>query len=288
MAKDNEGNDISADEILLLHPGDMGSALGAVWRSLGHRVYWLPEGRNAASHQRAEAADLTACTLAQARGRCSLIVSVCPPHAARELAQRTIGDGYRGTYLDANAVSPTASAAIGEMVTRAGATYVDGGIIGPPPRDGAAARLYLSGAAAASLAPRLQGGRLTVHALEGGPTRASALKMAFAAWNKGLLALLADVHALADAHDVLAPLRDEWAALDPDVRSREGRMLAATLKAWRWEGEMHEIADTFKESGLPDAFHRGAAEVYRRLGAFKDAAAAPALEEVNRALRGDP
>ncbi|MEZ5659730.1 MAG: DUF1932 domain-containing protein [Burkholderiaceae bacterium] len=285
MAKDTAGGDREIKELLLLHPGDMGSALGTIWRAAGLRVHWLPEGRSAACHRRAEAAGLIPSTLAQARERCDLIVSVCPPHAARAVAGQVLAGGFGGLYLDANAISPAASAEVGEIAGRAGAGYVDGGIIGPPPRGPNSARLYLSGAHARPLAAHLGGGGLSVRALDGPPTKASALKMSFAAWNKGLLALLADVHALADSHDVLMPLRDEWALLDPEVAGREARMLAATRKAWRWHGEMNEIADTFAAAGLPDGFHRGAAEVYRRLEAFKDAAASPTLAELNRAIR---
>jgi saccharopine dehydrogenase-like NADP-dependent oxidoreductase len=38
----------------------------------------------------------------------------------------------------------------------------------------------------------------------------------------------------------------------------------AASKGWRWIAEMEEIAATFAAVGVPDGFHRAAAEVYRR------------------------
>lgn len=274
----------SLHDILLLHPGDMGSALGALWRARGLRVHWLPHGRGAASHRRAEAAGLLPATLDDGLAHCGLVVSVCPPHAAGDVADTVLAHGFRGIYLDANAVAPATSRAIGERVQAAGARFVDGGIIGPPPAGAARARLYLSGPLASWLAPLLEQGGLRVRALDGPPWQASAVKMAFAAWNKGLIALLADVHALAEAHQVLEPLREEWAMLDPEVAERIRRMQASARKAWRWEGEMREIAATFAEAGLPSGFHEAAAEVYERLAPFKDAASAPEPAEIGHAL----
>jgi len=62
------------------------------------------------------------------------------------------------------------------------------------------------------------------------------------------------------------------------------RITRVTAKAWRFEGEMNEIAETFHEAGLPAEFHRAAAEIYRRLSDFKDADEAPALEDLLQAL----
>ncbi len=279
------GPGASPTDILLLHPGAMGSAVGEVWHGLGLRVHWLPEGRSAASSRRAEAAGLLGTDLDTALGRCTLVASICPPHAALTVAAQVFERGYRGLYLDANAISPQASASIAELASRAGAQYVDGGIIGPPPRGNATARLYLSGPHAAELAPRLAGAGLSTQALAGGLCQASALKMAFAAWNKGAQALLADVHALADTHGVREALEAEWALLEPDAAERTRRMLTNAPKAWRWSGEMREIADTFGAAGLPEGFHRAAAEVYDRLAGFKDAAEPPPLAGIVAALR---
>ena len=88
----------------LLHPGEMGAAVGKCLADAGHRVLWDPEGRSAATRERAEAAGLTGEALARIIARSDVIVSVCPPHAALDVARLVAG--FRGLYLDANAISP--------------------------------------------------------------------------------------------------------------------------------------------------------------------------------------
>jgi hypothetical protein len=62
------------------------------------------------------------------------------------------------------------------------------------------------------------------------------------------------------------------------------RVRNVTAKAWRFAGEMEEISATFAEAGMPGEFHAAAADVYRRITDFKDAASTPPLEEVLTAL----
>ena len=61
-----------------------------------------------------------------------------------------------------------------------------------------------------------------------------------------------------------------WARLIPDLSQRsEHAALGAAPKAWRWVGEMQEIAQSFEAAGLPGGFHRAAGELYERLTPFK-------------------
>jgi hypothetical protein len=93
----------------------------------------------------------------------------------------------------------------------------------------------------------------------------SALKMVYAAWTNGTAALLLAIRAVARASDVETDLLREWNESQPDLPGREERARrSAETKGWRWVGEMEEIAATFADAGLPDGFHRAAAEVYRR------------------------
>jgi predicted Zn-dependent protease with MMP-like domain len=62
------------------------------------------------------------------------------------------------------------------------------------------------------------------------------------------------------------------------------RVIHVTEKAWRFEGEMKEIAGTFQAQGLPPELHNAMAEIYQRISKFKDAAEIPSLEEVLRLL----
>ena len=193
--------------------------------------------------------------------------------------------GYRGIYVDGNAVSPDSTRTIGEIVTAAGARFVDGGLIGPPPHGPGTTRFYLSGSGAQEVAARFARGPLTAIALDGPVGAASALKMAYAGWNKGSQALLLAIRALAAREGVDDALVREWALSMPDLPKRsEQAVTGNSRKAWRFVGEMHEIAATFAAAGLPDGFHEAAAVVFERMSHWKDTPTPPTLAEVQKAL----
>lgn len=284
---------MARETIAILHPGEMGAAIGARLREKGLRVLWTSAGRSAATHARATAAGLEdAGALRATLDASGVAVSVCPPHAALAVAREVAAAGYRGVYVDANAIAPATSAEVARIVTgggaKSGASYVDGGIIGPPPREGTGARLYLSGGEAARLASLLSAGELTAVALDGGVGAASALKAAYAAWNKGATALAAAAHALAVRAGVAEALMHEWRGTQPDALKRLDSLRRAARKAWRWSGEMEEIAAAFGAAGLPDGFPAAAAALYAQLASFKDAGAPPPLAELTAALAGAP
>lgn len=270
----------------LLHPGQMGSAVGASAVGAGRRVVWTSDGRSEASAGRAEVGGLEDVHWLNAvANQSELILSICPPTAAEDVATEVAGLGFDGIYADCNAVAPATARRVAAIVEATGATYVDGGIIGGPPRQPGMTRLYLSGIAAAKAKSYLGEGPLEVIPIEGGAGAASALKMAYAAWTKGTSALLADIHALALAEGVHDDLVREWSRSQPELLTRSDQGLpAAAAKAWRFAGEMEEIAKTFADSGLPDGFHLAAAEVYRRLERFKDDPDAPGGAELARYL----
>jgi 3-hydroxyisobutyrate dehydrogenase-like beta-hydroxyacid dehydrogenase len=270
----------------LLHPGEMGAGVGAAARAGGSRVLWASQGRGDDTRRRAAAAGLEdATTVAALVGKSDVVLTVCPPHAALDVARAVAGHAFRGLYVDGNAVAPTTSRSIAKIVEAAGATYVDGGIIGPPPDKPGTTRLYLSGAAAERVRALFAPGPLEAVVLPGDLTSASAIKMAYAAWTKGSQALIMAVRALATAEGVDEALLTEWGRSQPDLPKRSENAAKSTArKAWRWVGEMDEIAATFKGASLPDGFHRGASELYRRMASYKDAAAPPSMEDVAKTL----
>jgi hypothetical protein len=162
---------------------------------------------------------------------------------------------------------------------------VDGAIIGPPVKRCGTTRLYLSGRRAGKVAELFLGSRLEACNIGAEVGAASALKMAYAAYTKGMNALLIAIRALAQAEGLDEALVAEWTRSQPDLpdRSTTAAMTSAP-KAWRWAGEMEEIAATFGERGLPDGFHLAAAEIFRRLGLFKGQAPASVEEVYVRAL----
>lgn len=266
----------------MLHPGEMGSAVGAAARASGAAVLWASEGRSAATRRRADKAGLEdAGTIASLVRRSTMIVSVVPPAFASEAADRVVSLGFRGAYLDANAISPARARGIGSLVEAAGGRFVDGGIIGGPPWKAGTTRLYVSGPHAAEALALFAGSPLETIDVGGPAGAASALKMAYSAWTKGSQALVAAVLAAAEAEGVAGSLQREWALSQPDLAAGAGRRTrSVTAKAWRFVGEMLEIAATMESAGLPRGFHEAAAEIYARMARFKDSPELPELAAV--------
>jgi hypothetical protein len=224
----------------LLHPGEMGAAVGA---RVEGEVIWASAGRSEATRDRATPFR-DAGTLEALVGEADVILSICPPHAALDVARACAG--FDGIYADLNAISPQRAQEIAALHPR----FVDGGIVGGPD----APTIYLSGELAGEVA--------TLFALETRVVRdASAVKMTYAAWSKGTAAMLLAIRDAARSYGV----EDEWRLAAPELEERLARAEAsAASKGWRWAGEMDEIADTFAAAGQPDGFHRAAAEVFRR------------------------
>lgn len=270
----------------LLHPGEMGSALGAAAVRGGTRVLWASAGRGPATRARADADGFEdAGTVKRLVAESAIVVSVCPPAAALDVAREVAALGFGGLYVDANAVAPATARTVADIVAGRGATFVDGSIIGPPPRAGATARLFLSGPDADAVAAVFRDGPLEPVVLTPTIGAASAMKMAYSGWNKASQALLMAVRALAVRENIDAALLAEWSRSMPDMPARSERAVADnTRKAWRFVGEMEEIAATFHAAGLPDGFHQAAAEVYGRLAGWKDTPTAPPVHAVAKAL----
>lgn len=271
----------------VLHPGEMGAAVAACLTGRGLPVLWAPAGRSPATAARAAAAGLRdAGSVGELAASAGVIFSICPPHAAIEVAASVTAagsPGFRGLYVDANAVSPATAREVARIVTAGGAGYVDGGIIGPPPARPGDTRLYLSGPQAPQVAALLAGTALTAVVIGGEPGAASAVKMAYAAWTKGTAALLLAARALARAEGVEETLLTEWAQSQPSLPGRSlGAARSAASKGWRWTGEMEEIAASMAAVGLPGGFHRAAAEVYRRVP--RDTPADPAEQALSAVL----
>ena len=252
----------------LLHPGEMGAAVGGCLVSAGHEVLWDPAGRSRASTGRALAAELTGVALPVLVSRSAVIVSVCPPHAALDVARQVAAAGFAGVYVDANAISVATATQVASVVEAAGASYVDGGIIGPPPDSAERTRLYLSGPRAGEVRGLFGRSTLDARIADGPLFAASAVKMAYASWTKGSAALLLTARALARAEGVEEALLAEWGISQPGLAERSaGAAGSAAAKGWRWVAEMEEIAAAMAAAGLPDGFHQAAAEVYRRASA---------------------
>lgn len=276
---------MSKQTIALLHPGDMGAALGACLVANGHRVVWASLGRSPATRARADAVGLEdKVTLGRVVGAADVVLSVCPPHAALDLAEAVAALEFEGLYVDCNAIAPDTTREVGALVETAQARFVDGGIIGPPPVKAGLARLYLCGPQAAEVAALFKGSLTDARVVKGPVGAASALKVAYAAWNKGSIAMLAAIRTFAQVEGIDAELLAEWALSQPDLPKRSEAITAQSYKAWRWIAEMDEIATSFASAGVPSGFYEAAAELYRRLEDFKNPAAPPSMKEITKRI----
>ena len=278
---------MNSKTIVLLHPGNMGVTIGAAATTSGARVLWASQSRSENTRERATQAGLIdAGKLSDALRTADIVFSVCPPHAALDVAQTVAEQNFTGIYVDANAISRSTAEQIGEIVSKAGASFVDGGIIGAPVKRAGTTRLYLSGERAPEVVELFSQSMLDARTIGTMPGAASALKVAYAAWTKCTDMLVLAICALAEHEGVSDALMKEWAISQPDLERKSVRAAAvATPKAWRYVGEMKEIAETFESAGLPAGFHNAAAEISERLTTFKGRVdPAPSVSEVIAAL----
>ena len=251
----------STSALAILHPGAMGAAVAACLVGRGHEVGWLRTGRSAATAARASKAGLTPFDdLADLLDHADVVLSICPPHGALDVARELAGFG--GIVVDANAISPETAMLVGDTVSSGGARYVDGGIIGPPPVTAGTTRLYLAGDDG-EVANLFAGSALDAVSLAGATPAASALKMTYAAWTKTTAALLVSIRDTAAAYGVDADLATEWAKSQPHLedawlRARE----QSQEKGWRWAHELAEVGRTFAAVGQPEGFGAAASEVF--------------------------
>lgn len=276
--------------VAVLHPGQMGAALAQQLRLAGHHVLWVPDGRSDVTVRRAaEAGLIPAASLRSALEESEIALGICPPAAAEDLAARVAEAGFVGTYVEANAVSPDRVRTIEQILGQAGAALVDGCVIGPPPGDSTTARLYLAGDAqrARAVCDLFAGTLVIPVVLDREAGAASALKMAFAGFQKPARALAAVAHALAAAHGVGSELLAEATAMPSDILVDRDYLSTVAPRAWRWGPELEEIARTQREAGLPDDLALAAAKTMQLWDNLKDADR-PAVSEVLAALRERP
>ncbi|MFA1549888.1 NAD(P)-dependent oxidoreductase [Actinomadura chokoriensis] len=263
----------------ILHPGQMGAAFARQARRNDVDVVWLPTGRSAATRERAEAAGLRPVPDIGTLVETSLvIISICPSNAAEDVARSVAGQGFTGTFVEANAIGPERVGEIAKLFEPNGATVVDAGILGAA---STRMRFYLSGPApgVSAVARLFDGTDVAAIPLDGGVGTASALKLAFALWQKGARALAAVSYALADRYEVAERLCAE-AETEADAEaertgrspfsSPEGYVLPAATRGWRWELEMDEIAGSLDATDLPDGLPRAVADVFARWAPLKD------------------
>ena len=277
--------------VAVMSPGDMGEGIGASIRGQGFDIVTVLAGRSSETRMRAERAgfrlvpDLEALT-----SEADLMLSVMPPEQAEGFANAAAAamraGGRAPAYADMNAISPATSLRIADTMAKAGADYIDGGIVGwAPLKTEKATRLYVSGPHA-HVMNALDGNGKIVRQLGDEIGRASAVKMIYASITKGTDTLLTAAYTAAEALGIREVMEAEWADSQPDALARMARRVPALpADAGRWIGEMEEIAATYASVGVTAHFHKGAAEIYRLLNATPFAAETRETLDRNRTMQ---
>ncbi|WP_030807256.1 NAD(P)-dependent oxidoreductase [Streptomyces sp. NRRL S-337] len=268
----------------ILHPGSMGAAVAACAATNAATVRWCTEGRSPASKARAEQFGLMpVATLQELLDRSDIVIGLCPPAAAEDLARDVAACRFDGVYVEANAINPERSARIAALLGPA-TTVVDGGVVGSPPVSGKTPTLYLSGSETATA--RVEGlfVNTTVRTKVLGTKvgQASALKLAYASFQKASRVLVGLAIGLAREHDVDQELI-EVASRRTDSYLSEPEYIAKTAaRAWRWGPELEEAADMLATAGLPPEVLRAAASTLARWNDVKDDSELTLTDALNR------
>ncbi|MEM7254661.1 MAG: DUF1932 domain-containing protein [Pseudomonadota bacterium] len=262
---------MSGQTIAIQSPGDMGHGVGRDLVARGFQVVTCLAGRSQRSVGLAQSGGLESVpdfeTLVT---RADLILSIVPPSSAVSLAQamRAAMDaaGNYPAFADCNAIAPSTAHTVADCFDGVDATFIDAGIIGlAPGKSELPTRFYCSGPDVSGL-ETIAGGGIRVHPLGPNIGKASAMKMVYASVTKGTNALHAAALTAAYRHQLFDTYQAEAGESLPGVWASMNRMVPRlALDAGRWVGEMHEIAEFFASSGVPNEFHRGAAKMFELL-----------------------
>ena len=236
----------------IVAPGNMGAAVARRLVENGVRVLTSVVGRSAASAERARAAGMVAVELGEL-ATAEIVLSILPPGQATEFARRiapSLGGASRvarPVFVDCNAVSPETVREIAAVFAGTGVPFVDGSIIGLPPREGQPSpHFYISGETRATARVEVLGQHgLDVRVLDGPVGAASALKMCYAGINKGLAAIAAAMILAAERSGAAAALYQEMSESLPGLlRSLERQVPDMLPKAYRWVAAISRISAT--------------------------------------------
>ena len=256
----------------ILSPGDMGSAIGKILRDAGLDVITCLEGRSDLTRLRASEVGMRDVPSLDHLVRDSdLVLSVLVPSEAVTMSKR-VSDSIRRTsanpvFADCNAIAPQTITNIGRIMADVGITFIDCGIIGPPPQAGKKnTRIYCSGPDTTAMESLAKLG-LDIRVLGSNIGQASGLKMVYAASTKGTTALWTELLVASRALGLEEELKAEFKISRSEiVEALIGRIPSMPRRARRWVGEMEEIAATFRGLGMTPRMLLGAADMYRFVG----------------------
>jgi 3-hydroxyisobutyrate dehydrogenase-like beta-hydroxyacid dehydrogenase len=252
----------------IVSPGDMGQAIAGRLKESGMNVHAALNGRSERTQSLARAAGLADCgSMEKLVGTCELVISVINPgealNVARQVAAAMRKTGRKIAFADLNAVSPQTARDTDAIIREAGGLFIDGGIIGPPPRgEKDKPRIYVSGPDA-YLFEQIKHPSLLMRVMSERIGDASGIKMCYAAMTKGTTALAVELLVAARKLGVEQALEKELRESRNDVFEWQVKNIAVMPpKAYRWVPEMQEIAKTFGELGMTRRIFEGATDMY--------------------------
>ncbi|MEU3602260.1 DUF1932 domain-containing protein [Streptomyces sp. NPDC006798] len=250
----------------------MGAAVAACARAHAARVLWCEAGRSTASVARATRFGLTpVVTLGELLDGSDIVISLCPPAAAEDLARDVAGHRFAGVYVEANAIAPERTRRIAGLLNPA-ATVVDGVVVGSPPVGGKSPTLYLSGPADAPerIEALFAGSAVRTRVLGPEVGKASALKLSYTAFQKASRVLVALATGMAREYGVDQDLLEVASWRTDSYLTEPGYIAKTASRAWRWGAELEEAADALAAAGLPPEMLRAAASTLARWDDAKD------------------
>jgi len=256
--------------IAVIGMGEMGAAIAGRLAERGARVLTSLGGRTEASARRAVAAGVEVCDEETLVAEASLILSVVPPAVAEEVAAAFVPLLARveiaPVFLDANAIAPQTVKAMAKPFLAKRLPFGDASIIGGPPRPGTLGpRIYMSGPIAKA-AGTLRDFGLDTRLLSSHLGDASALKMAYAGINKGMQAVGAAMVLGAYRNGAGESLLEELKQSQPQIHAFLARSFPAMYgKAYRWDGEMRQIAKFLEPEEGAVGMLTGAADLYEHI-----------------------
>ncbi len=265
--------------VAVMAQGSMGAGVGKRLHENGAEVRTLLSGRSAESAERARAAGMKPAPDERALLEgADFFLAILPPseveNLARRLAPTLSALAEKPVYVDCNAISPETATRVAAIVEPTGARFVDGGIIGGPPRPGYSPAIYASGGAAGETAVLRDWG-IDWRVIDGPVGAASGLKMSYAGITKGTTAIAAAMLLGAARFGCGEALIAELSKSQPEMLKRmRGSLPGMYDKAYRWVGEMEEISDFLRTNPPSHDMYAAIARLYEYLAAA-DAEAAP-------------
>jgi 3-hydroxyisobutyrate dehydrogenase-like beta-hydroxyacid dehydrogenase len=257
----------------VVSPGDMGSAIAKRIKESGKSVHTALDGRSERTKALGRESGLNDCgSMEKLVSTCDLVISVLNPGEATKVATQVAAamkkTGRKIAFADLNAVSPQTTRDMDRAIREAGGMYIDGGIIGPPPRgEKDKPRIYVSGPDA-YLFEQISHPNLQIRVMSERVGDASGVKMCYAAMTKGTTALAVELLVAARKLGVEQALEKELRDSQSDAFDRHMKSIPGMPpKAYRWVPEMQEIAKTFGELGMTRNIFLGASDIYTMVAA---------------------